>query len=192
MLVLVTVPVTVGGAGLVPKAYSSACFRISSRRQVHSALVVISVPSSFLNGSGSKAMDGRPLALGSAATVQLAPSSSDVEVKEPEAPTTPPVAQATGAPALPPADPAAPPLPDAPPPASVLPPLAAAPAPPAPGLPALELLQARTAREASKTSRLPKVRGRFMAADDIPPGRRLNQDPGESRPHLRRVIAVAP
>src|SRR5580698_6389735 len=118
MLVLVTVPVTVGGAGLVPKAYSSACFRISSRRQVHSALVVISVPSSFLNGSGSRAIDGRPVALGSAAIVQLAPSSSEDDASEALV-ATPASPQTTGGPASTPL-PAPPPA--APAPASGLPP----------------------------------------------------------------------
>src|SRR6185437_276733 len=150
MLVLVTVPVTVGGGGLVPRAYISACLRISSRRQVQSALAVISVPSSFLNGSGSRAIDGSPVAPGSAVTVQLAPSSSDVEMNEGPVP-MPASRQLT---AIPPA----PPLP--PPPASVLPPVAL---PPVPGLPGFAPLpQARMARQAAKASRPEKDRRSVM------------------------------
>src|SRR5580704_566379 len=128
MLEAVTVPVTVGGGGLVPKAYISACLRISSRRQVHSALVVISVPSSFLNGSGSRAIDGSPVALGSAATVQLAPSSSEDDASEALV-ATPASPQTTGGPASTP-PPEAPPLPA--PPASELPPAAVPPTPRSP------------------------------------------------------------
>src|SRR5689334_6984576 len=105
MLVALTVPVVVGGAGLVPKAYFSACFLISSRRQVHSALVVILVPSSFVNGSGSLAMVGNDPEAGRAATVQFDPVSSVVAPPEvPPVPVLPP-------PPLPP--PPAPPVPDA-------------------------------------------------------------------------------
>src|SRR6202035_4288009 len=122
--------------------------------------VVISVPSSFLNGSGSRAIDGRPVALGSAATVQLAPSSSEDDASEALA-ATPASPQTPGGPASTPL-PEAPPL-AAPPPAPAVPPAAVPPAPPVPGRARLELLQARMARHAGKTRRPEKVGRRFMA-----------------------------
>src|SRR3569832_214411 len=72
---LVTVPVTMSGLdGFLPSAIFSAVCRISSRRQRHSDFMVISVPSSFLFGSGCWATLG-PLP-GIVPTVQSAPVSS--------------------------------------------------------------------------------------------------------------------
>src|SRR5689334_20601484 len=76
MLELETVPVTLDGfAGLSPYTKRSASRLISSRRQRQSALVVIRVPSSFLNGSGIRVLVDKDPSLGRV-TGQSAPSSS--------------------------------------------------------------------------------------------------------------------
>src|SRR6478609_4487205 len=94
------------------------CCRISSRRQAHSLLSVMRVPSIFVKGSGSFASALSEPTAGMGPTVHPTPGSSTL----PHSPTT----------SLPP-----PPLPVAPPDWPLLPPLAAAPplaAPPAPKL----------------------------------------------------------
>src|SRR5262245_17895239 len=112
--------------------YFSACSRISCRRQCHSLFLVMRVPSSLTNGSGSL------LILGSAdGSINAGTSQSALEFStspEPPEPLEPPPV-----PAPPPAPALVPPVP----PGSALPPLPAlpdaplVPEPPFPELPAL-------------------------------------------------------
>ena len=133
MLVLLTVPVTLlaAGIGLSPQMNVNACLRISSRRQRHSALVVMRVPSIFLKGSGSFALAVSEPTAGIGPTVHPAPGSSTWP-HGPEPVEPPPVLE-------PPAPvPLAPPRPVAPPPAAPVaePPVPALPtAPPRPPVP---------------------------------------------------------
>ena len=78
MLVLLTVPVTLlaAGIGLSPQMNVNACLRISSRRQRHSALVVMRVPSIFVKGSGSFALAVSEPTDGIGPTGHPAPGSS--------------------------------------------------------------------------------------------------------------------
>src|SRR5690349_15483032 len=80
MVVEDTVPETVAGlTGFSPYTNFSASFLISARRQRQSSRVLMRVPFSRVNGSGSLVIVGSAPASGSAGTAHPAPSSSTVD-----------------------------------------------------------------------------------------------------------------